>query len=58
MPPRASNQAKLWSQGTLLLTFWEMFPHGVSNTDHVILAAKSAKIADQAILKMMEKGDE
>ena len=58
MPPRASNQAKLWSQGTLLLTFLEMFPHGMSSTEHVILAAKSAKMVDQAILKMMEKGDE
>ena len=58
MDPKSIKKFALWSQGTLLLTFWEMFPHGMSNTEHVILAAKSAKMVDQTILKMMGKDDE
>ena len=58
MPPRASNQVSLWCKGTLLLTFWEMFPKGLSEIESLLMAGESMAIADQAILKMMEKGDE
>lgn len=58
MAPRASNQVSLWRRGAILLTFWEMFPRGLSSNEDAILAARSAGIIDQAILKMMEKDDE
>lgn len=57
-PPRASNQVGLWRRGKMLLPFLEIFPCGIEDDGMIVLVARSARIIDEAILKMMEKGDE
>ena len=51
-PPRASNQVSLWLQ-----SHW--VGHGAFTRGwRLDFALKSIEVVDQAILKMMEKGDE
>lgn len=57
MPPRASNQVSLWRKGDWVASGTVEYKHlGDGVAAQCVFHA--IKVVDQAILKMMEKGDE